>query len=421
MKVSSIKERTYQNQNTLPPADGRGIARFKATKQQNLNPVAFKSAPNSNFTKKMWLQFRKLSDYMKQPSEMTNALIAMIGTGGIAPFAIMCSPKKKCHDEQDKKIDKDKKFFQALRQPVSAFLAFAFQVPTTIGIAMGLNYLTYEKQYKFFDDKILNHLIPDKKYLRRQAINAMDENAKSELKETWKEELKIAENIESIKAELKEQKRKECEEVNLEISEEKLEKYANNKKRQKKFIAEKMAEARHNRLIDEKVQELSGNNYEIKDTDLVTENYQKLAKQKYKEEFAQLRKDANLSWFDKFIETMGFSNKKLNELGKNTKELTQEKGLILIKQDIDKGKLPDILNDKNARLKKFVENRISIAKKLHANKIFWLSLCTNLFMVAFSCVALNWLHPKFANLVDNAKEKRAAHKASEKKKVEVRV
>ena len=248
----------------------------------------------------------------------------------------------------------------------------------------------------------------------------MNQNADPGLRKAWEEELKIGENIDSIKAELKEQKRKECAEVELEISEEKLEKYANNKKRQEKFIADKMADAKHNKLIDAKVIELTDKNYDIKDTDLVTEDYQNLAKKRYKNEFDNLRKEANLNWFDKFIETMGFSNKKLNTLNKNIKELAQNKGLELIKQDIAAGEKPDILSDKNARLRNFVENRINKAKKLHANKIFWISLCTNLFMVAFSCVALNWLHPKFADAVDHVKEKRAARKASEGKKVEVR-
>lgn len=415
MKVSSINESTYQNQNTLLPTGSKGITKCNAT-----NSIAFKSASGSNFTKKMWLQFRKLSDYMKQPSEMTNALIAMIGTGAIAPFAIMCSPKKKCHDEQDKKVDKDKKFFQALRQPVSAFLAFVFQVPTTIGIEKGLNYLAYKKQIKFFDDEILGHLIPDKKYLRKQALKAMKDSAAPELKQAWQEELRIAQDEDSIKSGLKKQIKQEYQEVDIDISDEELERLANKKKKRKNFIADKMADAKHSKLLDEKVQELTNKNYAIKDTDLVTENYQNTAKQRFKEEFANLRKEAKLSWYDKFIEVMGFSNKKLTTLNNNIKEMAQEKGLTLIKQDIAEGKIPDVLNDPKARLRNFIENRINKAKKLHANKIFWLTLCTNLFMVAISCVALNWLHPKFANAVDHVKDKRNAHKATENKKVEVR-
>lgn len=422
MKVSSINESTNQNKGSLLIADNN----FNAAKNknfylnQNRSGVSFKSGSGSNMTKRMWLLFRNLSDYMKEPSEMTNALIAMIGTGAIAPFAIMCSPKKKCNDEKDAKADKDKKFFQAIRQPVSAFLAFAFQVPTTIGIAKGLNYLAYRKQIPLFDDEVLGHLIPDKKFLRKMAINSMDENAKPELKAAWKEQLEIVQDEAAITSELKDKLRKKYKNVDIDISDEELEKLVKNKKRRTKFISEKMADAKHEWLIDKKVNELIGKNFDIKDEDLVTENYQKLAKQRFKEDFANLKKEAKLSWFDKFIDVMGFSNKKLSALNSKIKAKAQEKGLELIRQDIEEGKLPNILQDKNARLRKFVENRIDKAKKLHANKIFWLSLVTNLFMVAFSCIALNWLHPKFADFIDGVKEKRNAQKEANNKKVEVR-
>lgn len=416
MKINSVNTNGYQYQNV--PLAERSANNHDISHIDKNASISFKGASDS--TKKMWLMFRKLSDYMKQPSEMTNALIAMIGTGAIAPFAIMCSPKKKDVCEQDEKKEREKKFFQALRQPVSAFLAFAFQVPTTIGIAMGLNHLAYKKHLKLFDDEILGHLIPDNKYLRKQAKNAMNANAKSELKEEWKEELKIAEREDFITSELKKEIKRKCDEVKLNISDEELEKLASSKKRRTDFIADKMADSMYSKLLDKKVQELSDKNFEIKDLDLVTEGYQNTAKKRFKEDFANLKKEANLNWFDKFISTMGFSNKKLSTLSQKEKSMAQEKGLELIKQDIQEGKIPDILNDKSARLRNFLENRIVKAKKLYANKIFWLTLGTNLIMVAISCVALNWLHPKFADLVDRIKDKHNAHKSTDKKKVEVR-
>ncbi len=419
MKVNSVNNGVYPEKNE--------IAAFSVNKKRTAMSYASNNANNNsnsvafrgNLSKQFWFKFRNLSNYMKEPSEMTNALIAMIGTGGIAPFAIMCSPKKKSAQEQDQKADKDKKFFQALRQPVSAFLAFAFQVPTTIGIAMGLNKLAYQKNIKFFDDDILGHLIPDKKYLKKRARNALDKGASSELKEAWAEELKLANDEKTITKELKNQIKQEYKEVGIDVSEEELDKLAGKKSRRNKFIAEKMADAKQEKLIDIKVQELSNKHYDIKDTDLVTESYQKLAKQRFKEEFASLKENAKLNWFDKFIETMGFSNKKLNTLNNQIKELAQNKGLLIIKQEIQEGKTPDIFNDNKAKLRKFIENRIGKSQKLYANKIFWLTLVTNLFMVAVSCVALNWLHPKFADFIDNTKDKWHARKASADKKVEV--
>ena len=55
--------------------------------------ISFKGGA-ANAGKRFWLVFRRISDYMKQPNEMVNAAITAIGTGIIAPFAIMASPIK---------------------------------------------------------------------------------------------------------------------------------------------------------------------------------------------------------------------------------------------------------------------------------------------------------------------------------------
>ena len=116
---------------------------------------------------------------------------------------------------------------------------------------------------------------------------------------------------------------------------------------------------------------------------------------------------------------MGISNKKLSNLSNAEKDLAKEKGLELIKQDIANKKIPDVLKDPAAKLRNFIENKDIKAQKLYSNKIFWLTLVTNLFMVGISCVALNWLHPKFADFVDKIKERRQAEKIQSNTKVEV--
>ena len=171
MKVNSINNNVYQTSHNNANVAGERAALTRGNKsslKETSGSVAFRGG-ESTLSKRAWFMFRKLSDYMKSPSEMTNAEIAFIGTGGIAPFAIMCSPRKKdVITEEDKKKDREKKWFQAMRQPVSALLAFGFQVPTTIGIAMGFNHLAYNKQLKFFNDETLGTLIPDEKYLTKQ-------------------------------------------------------------------------------------------------------------------------------------------------------------------------------------------------------------------------------------------------------------
>jgi len=374
--------------------------------------VSFKG----NGSKKFWLMFRRLSNYMKDPSEMTNAIIAAVGTGGIAPIAIMMSPGKKADNVEDKKKEREKKTFQALRQPVSAALAFGFQVPTTIGIAKLFNNMAYEKQVPMFNDEILGTLIPDTKYLRKQANKTLKESANEELKSKWTEELKKVANTEEIKRELAEQIKDEYKNVGVEISEEELKKMASEPKKLRKFTAEKMAKIKHESLIDAKVDELINKGFDfnkIAKLDLVTEEFQNQAIQQNKAIFESIRKDANLSVFDKFLEAIGFSNKKLKNLESAQKKKAQELGLAILEKEE-----PNLINDNKAKLRKYVENMDKKSQKLYGNKIFWLTLVTNLFMVAISCIALNWLHPKFAAFVDRLRGKNDANQSD--KKVEVR-
>jgi len=369
------------------------------------SPVAFKG--NLNITKHFWRYFRNLSDYMKEASEMTNAVIAMIGTGIIAPFAIMCSPKKKCNQTQNvntenaQKIDKEKKFFQAIRQPVSAVLAFGFQVPTTLGIEKLLNMAAYKWHAPIFADEVLKGLIPDKKYLKKEAEKIVEGKAKSKVLENWKQEIPIIQDKTALKTELMDKIRRDYQEVGIEIDDKSLEQMASSKRKISKFLTEKMANAKHERLLNEKVQELAHEHFDIKEVDLVTEDYQNLAKLRYKDDIKALRKDAKLNWFDKFLQSMGLSNKKLTQLSKAEENLAKEKGLELMKKD-----MPTVFADGAARMRKFVENTNISAQKLYKNKIFWITLATNAVMVGISCVALNWLHPKLANVIDKIRGKK---------------
>lgn len=410
MEVSSIKSSVFKNNGLR--LTGKGNL-SKVAQNNSSKSVSF--GANLNLTKKFWFHFTNLSDYMKEASEMTNAVIAMIGTGLIAPFAIMCSPKKKCAHPQGEKQDKEKKFFQAIRQPISAFLAFAFQVPTTVGILKGFNYLAHKKHVEFFNDEILGTLIPEKKYLRAQAKKALKDSASPELKKEWADELKLVENQAQIKAELKEELRKRYADFNIPISEEKLDSLASSKGRIRNFVAKKMADAKNEKLISEKVQELSTKTIRFDNLDFVTEDYQNSAKLHFKKEFDALNEKAKLNIFDKFIKLMGFSNKKIKALDDAEKALAKERGLELLKKDMG-----DSFCNEMAKLRKFVETRSAKAQKLFGNKIFWLSLVTNLFMVGISCVALNWMHPKFAAFIDKIKGKKNTDTSSPETKVEVK-
>lgn len=407
--------RVYYSLNSVPTiSEEKDIKNFSSVPQIDngaSDTVSFKG--KSDTAKRGWLLFRKLSNYMKESSEMTNALIASIGTGVIAPVAIMCSPSKKSNDSSDKQADKDKKFFQAMRQPISAALQFGFQIPTTILIAKGLNNMAYEKHLKLFDDEILGELIPDKAWLKKEAKKVLDGKADYLTQKEWSEEIKTLPDKNTLKKELIAQLKRDYEEVGIKIADDKLERMANDKNKMLKFISEKLADAKHTQLLTKKIEYLKDKNIEIKDLDLITENYQDLAKQRFKDDFAKLKDENKLSWGNKLLKTIGFSNKKINEVSNKEKELAKEKGMELMRDD-----MPEIFSDKDSRLKKYIENRNINAQKLYKNKIFWLTLGTNIVMVAMSCVALNWLHPKFANLINKGKNK--SDTSQNEKKVEVR-
>lgn len=418
MEVQKINSRVYAQP---PHSDSSNESNTVSSISNSINgnnSVSFKGG-KPDFTKRFMRIFRELSNVMKDPSEMTNTLIATIGTGIIAPFAILCSPSKKNENVQDKKQAKEKKKFQALRQPVSAVLAFVFQLPAIIGIKAAFDHMAYKKQLPIFNDADLNTLVPSKKYLTEQAEKALKENASQSIKDNWSEELKL---IKDKEAELNEEFKKflaeNDREVGIDISDSELEKLAENSKRKKrKFLSEKMASAKREKLMLEKIEELKAKKtFDIKDLDLVSEEYMDLARLRNKEEFAKLRNDANLSVFDKFVESMGLSNRKLKKYKEAEEALAKERGLTIMKNEES-----TVFTDVAKRFERFIKNKDVKAQEIYSNKVFWFTLLTNLGMVAISCIALNWLHPKFADFVENRKARKNGNDSQQNdKKVEVR-
>ena len=376
-----------------------------AVKQHQLSyseAVSFKAKPptGSNMSKKFWLYLRKLADEMKDITEIKNALIAAIGTGVIAPLIILVSPGK------GDKEDKDKKFIQAIRQPISGGLQIGFQVPATILIDREIDKLAYEKKIKFFKDDVIGDLVPTEKYLAKGVT-------KDEIKALEADFEKIVDG-KSLRLELEAKLKYDYEQVGLEISEKDLAKEVNKKK--EKFLRKKVASKKHTELSDLKIKHILENPKEypklanIKDIDLVTEDYKNLAKERFKADYKKLEKDANLSFFDKFARIMGFDTKKTKQLTDKQDLFKKEKGLELLKEEN-----PEIFKDKAKKLKNYIEAYEKKADKVFGNKKFVIALLVNLFMVTASCYALNWLHPR----VNKFLEDRKAEKESKKLKVEV--
>ena len=367
---------------------------YKRNYANERNKVSFKAAPSgggSNLEKKFWFMMRRLADEMKDITEVKNAIIAAIGTGIIAPAIILVSPGK--GDQEDK----DKKFIQAIRQPISAALALGFQVPATILINHEIDKLSYEKKMKFFKDSVIGDLIPTEKYLAKGIT-------KEELS-AWMTKFDDAVEGKALKEELIAKIEKDYKEVGLELSDEVLNKRI--AKDKEKFLREKIASQKHAELSEAKIKHILENPNEysklanlekIKDIDLVTEDFQNTAKHRYKAEYSKLEKEANLSIFDKIARLMGFETKKTKQLATEQNKFAKEKGLEILKKE-----QPEIFTDKTKKLKTSIEAYEKKADKMFNNKKFWISLLVNLFMVSASCFALNWLHPRVNKYLENRK------------------
>lgn len=415
MKIDSVKNQISVNQNPQNRVLGGSsfsnthyVSNTINTQQTNIQGISFK-ANSSNFSKRFWKFFSDLSDYMKEPSEMVSAIIQAIGTSIVAPIAILSSPNRHVHNKEEEKCAKEKKRFQAFRQPFSALIALFFQIPATIAIARTFDYYAYKKPIKAFKDKEIGTLVPDNKYLARQARKAMKENAKPELLDEWKKELEYAKDIAKAKEDFKKATREENRITGIELSEEELEKMASNKKKLEKFISKKMASNKRDSLMTAKVNELinTGFNPTINDVDLVTKDYKDKAKELYKDEFKALEKDS-LSWFDKCVKIMGFSNKNVSNYNKEESNLATQRGLEILKQE-----KPELIKDELKKLEQYIKNANEKATKTYSNKKFWIQLATNLVMVAVSCTVLNWMHPKFMDFLDGMKQ---AKKEEEERK-----
>lgn len=370
----------------------------KASQKPVRNDVAVKgaqiTAPQVSFTgkgdklaKQAWLKLKNLSSSMNEVTEFTNAFIAAIGTGIIAPAIILCSPGK------GDKEDKEKKHFQALRQPLSAGLALGFQVPATFLVNGAINNLAYKNNstlaHKFFDDEVLGALIPDKKYIAKHVTKDEIAALETEFNAPYS----------ALERKLENKIRTNYEEVGLELTEEKLVKEVN--KGKKKFLKDTAVERKHNSFLESKLRELSAKNIDIKDKDLVTGEIKDLITYRHKEQLAQIEKEANLSVFDKAADLMGFETKKLKNLKARKDAFSTEKGLELLREES-----PELFTNQTEKLKRYINVRNAKAQKIFGNKKFWLSLGVNLFMVSASCYALNWAHPKMKALIDKFKAKK---------------
>ena len=412
MKVEKVQNSVCGNSHEFaenPNKEAANVRDFVRNKTNTVSKdiVSFK-AKDGNFSKKAWFIFGETSEYMKQPSEMVSNIIQAIGTSIVAPIAILASPnRKKVQTPEEAEAAKEKRVFQAFRQPFSAIIALAFQMPATMLIAKTFDHFAYEKPINFFKDETLQNLIPDKGYLTKQARKAMIPNADPKLVEEWKSELEYAQNTDQIKEDLKKEIKRKYNNYSIELSDEKLEKMASEKKRLNSFIAEKMASLKHSRLLDAKVEELKSKTFDIKDVDLVTAEDKDLARERFKDEFKALKSE-KLNWFDKCIKIMGFGNGRIKQYNDAENALAKQKALELLKAD-----KPEIFSSPAERFKQFIKNRDENATKIYKNKKFWIQLVTNLVMVAVSCTVLNWMHPKFMDFWNGVK---LAKKEEEQKK-----
>ncbi len=425
MKVNSVSENLYQVPSSFRSIrenveGGADVIRSSNPSGHSYNP-SFTGGEN-NFNKRFWHIFKKMSDYFKESDEIVSQIIQFIGTAAIAPFAILVSPSRGEAKKLPEKEQKEKKLFQALRQPVSAVLAISFMYPFTTATKKIMNYLAFEKRSKLFNNVEIEsngtkfdfgNLITSKSYLTKKINKQLKKNGVNEDSISRIKGFDGEIDLKKLREELKDKLRNDYKESGLEISEEKLSKQANKKFR--KFVSEKIAGMMREKELAAKVEEFSKKeNLVINDIDLVTDKYQKLMKNDYSEEFAKLKQDAKINIWDELIDSWGIKTKRMQAYKEASDRLAKEKGLEYLRKAE-----PDMFRDPSTRLRNFVENIDKEAQRVFKRKTDLIPLGVNIFAFAVSCLVLNWLHPKFADFVDGIRQAKAEEQTKKEQKVEV--
>lgn len=385
--------------------------------------VAFKG--NGDFSKRAWYTFKKLSNFFKESDEIVSQVIQFFGTAAIAPFAILVSPTRGEARKLPKEEQKEKKRFQALRQPISALIAISLTFPLTKITKKIMNTLAFEKHSQMFNDKELEmngkkvdfgQLITSKSYLTKKVDKQLRTGELTEEAISKIEGFDGKIDLVALREEFKELKRKDLADSGIKATEEELEKLVSKKRPFRKFVSEKIAGEMYNKEILAKVEECRNKPgfQNIDDIQLVTDNYKKLMKNDYSEEFSKLKKDSKISVLDELVESWGVKTKKMQAFRNAEDKLATEKALAYLKKAE-----PELFTDSSKKLKNYVENLNAKAQSVFKRKTDLYSMVISMAGMAVSCLILNWVHPKFANAVDKLRDKRRESAANHNKKVEV--
>ncbi len=428
MKINGISDNAYQSSSHLRLISNNnedlpngGINSNVLTNSNN--SVQFRGG--GDFSKKSWHTFKKLSNFLKESDEIVSQIIQFFGTAAIAPFAILVSPTRGEARKLPKEQQKEKKRFQALRQPLSALIAISLTFPLTKMTKKIMNTLAFEKHSQLFNDKELEmngkkvdfgQLITSKSYITKNVEKQLKRDGLSEESISKIKGFEGKIDIAAVKAEFKDLIRKDYADCGIELTEEKLEQLACKKGPFRKFVSEKIASEMYNKEIMAKVEECRHKPefQNIEDVQLVTDKYKKLMRNDYPEEFSKLRKDAKIGVLDELVESWGVKTKKMQAFRDAEDKLATEKGLAYLKKAE-----PDLFTNSSKKLKNYVENLNAKAQSVFKRKTDLYSMVISMAGMAVSCLILNWVHPKFAKFVDNRRDRRNESKSIQNQKVEV--
>ena len=427
MQINGISDSNYQSSSPLHQISEqkKEVLNWNIQNAQTNPNASVQFRGGSDFSKRAWYTFKQLSGFFKESDEIVSQIIQFFGTAAIAPFAILVSPTRGEARKLPKEEQKEKKRFQALRQPISAFIAISLTFQLTKITKKIMNTLAFEKHSKLFNDKELElngkkvdfgQLITSKSYLTKKVDQQL---CKGELTEEAISKIdgftgKI--DLAAAKEEFKELKRKDLADSGIKLTEEELEKLASKKRPFRKFVSEKIAADMYNKEILAKVEECRNKPefQNIEDIQLVTDKYKKLMKNDYSEEFRKLKKDSKISVLDELVESWGVKTKKMQAFRNAEDKLATEKALAYLKEAE-----PELFTDSSKKLKNYVENLNAKAQSVFKRKTDLYSMVVSMAGMAVSCLILNWVHPKFAKFVDNLRDKRNESKSAQNQKVEV--
>lgn len=370
--------------NSQLPAESVSQPRFRG--KSNLNKIGKDVAKNSD-----WLP-RALTYLGQNDGEILNTVVTAVGTAVVAPIFIAGNPISK--------EDKETKWYSAMRQPISAVIAFITQLYVN---NVFNNWMAQRASNGGFGEIYDLRAMPKANYLKRiiklehPEFNQEQLNAEIIRRQTLAERKVVAEYRNKMKDKTIEIKELLCKDsldnAEKQIVDEIKKKYKDELKGKNKVYTERFIRKKYNdKMIEERalaniknsitseatakfrIRELAGKFNNVDD-----------AIKHMSEQLSSDSKDKKL--IENIIERL-----------ENIKAYEESQSLKAFSSIKDLGKTQEqVLH--NVKIKKLIKARTSDAQKAFSNANKELGIIVSLVTLPFSCGLLNWAYPRVMEYV----------------------